>query len=120
MLLIVAMYTLVIGKVANVLLKHHVLQWDPSEVRSGNSSLLVYNVTITDSSMLPVVIGTTENTSLSINSSLFMPCETYSISVLPYQIAASGIQKGLPLQIFKEYPDGKYIIVTQCCCVTFS
>ena len=99
---------LAIGKVTNVVLKHHILQWDPSEVRSEDSSLVVYNVTITNSSMLPVVIGTTENTSLSINSSLFMPCKTYSISVLPYQLAASRIEEGIPLHIFKEYPDGKY------------
>ena len=93
-----------------MVLKQHALQWGPSELRSGNNSLMVlYNVTIANSSMVPIVSATTENTFLSIDGTLFMPCGTYSIFVLPYQMVSSGIEKGIPVQIFEEYPGGKFI-----------
>ena len=101
-----------IGKVTNVVLTHGALQWDPSEVRSGDNSSVLYNVTIAHSySSVPVVSGTTENTSLSLNSGLFKPCENYSISISPYQKTTSGIEEGIPVQIFEEYPGGKLLIV---------
>ena len=109
MLLIVAMYTAAIGKVTNLVLMQHVLQWTSSEVRSGNSSLVLYNITIANFSMVPVVSETTENTSLSIDSSLFMSCNVYCISVLPYRTAGSDIEEGIPTLISKEYPGGEFI-----------
>ena len=95
----------------NVVLTHGALQWDPSEVRSGDNSFVLYNVTIMAYSRAPIVSGTTENTSLSFNSSLFKPCENYSISISPYQKTTSGIEEGIPVQIFEEYPSGKLLIV---------
>ena len=110
-----------IGKVTNVVLKQHALQWDPSEVQSGdNSSLVLYNVTIANSSMVPIDRGTTANTLFSIDSTLYIPCENYSISVLPYQMVSSGVKEGIPVQIFEEYTGGKFISYSKfLCCIQF-
>ena len=59
--------------------------------------------------MTPIVSVTTENTFLFIGGTLFVPCEIYSISILPYQMVSSGIDEGIPVHIFEEYPGGKFI-----------
>ena len=56
---------------------------------------------VTDYSVAPVVSETTENTFLSIDSSLFTPCENYSIfSTRRFTRAASACPP--PLQIFES------------------
>ena len=60
--------------------------------------------------MMPIVNETTENTVLAIDGNLFIPCQNYSISITPYQILSSGMEDGIPMQLSKEYPGGKFII----------
>ena len=100
----------VIGKTGNVELISPVnpkgpvmMKWKVPEVLSGSSSPLYYNITVREFSMQVIAQSTTMDTSYAINSDLLVPCDSYKLNVIPFQLIFNQSELGITTQTAKNY-----------------
>ena len=83
------------------------VQWKAPDVISGSSLPLYYNITVRDSSTQAIAQTTTTNTSYAIDSDLLVPCDSYQLTVLPFQQISSHTELGIMTQTARNYAGSK-------------
>ena len=85
-----------------------VMQWEAADVLSGSSLPLYYNITLINASTQVVIAQTTTtDTSYAIDSDLLVPCDSYQLTILPYQQISSHIELGIMTQAVINYSGSK-------------
>ena len=90
------------------------MQWKAPDVFSGSSSPLHYNITVRDSSMQVIAKGTTMGTTYPINTDLLVPCDSYLLTVLPFQQNSGHTELGITTQTVTNYSGSKLLFVIEC------
>ena len=83
------------------------VQWKEPHVLFGSSLPLYYNLTMRDISTQVIAQTTTTDTFYAIDSDLLVPCDSYQLTVLPFQQISSHTELGIMTQISKNYSGSK-------------
>ena len=91
--------------------KPALVQWKAPDVLSWSSSPLYYNITVRDSSAQVIAQNTAMDTSFAIDSGLLVPCDSYELTILPFQQISSHTELGIMTQTTKNYSGSKLTFV---------
>ena len=72
-----------------------IIQWKVPDVLSGSSSPLYYNITVRDPSKQVIAQSTTMNTSFAFENDQLVSCDSYQLTILPFQYIPGYTELGL-------------------------